>query len=258
MVDTNMTFSLISSRDTETNIMFTIQFTISHGPPSTVVCNIEGLTLPVNSRQNPSKLSREVIRSHYINSSYPDMTRVTLTLMSPRQPTTYTCTVTVEGRVNIDNASYYFDPKGSGTTTASITGECINAVLNSTAHLLLHLLLLLSVAGIPTGVTANRTGHDCASVSWTAPSTGIPPAGYEVFYQLTVEGSIFSGGNTSNTRLILTGLKLVSYSIFVVSYGAEEDPVLPSARSETIAIIGNILLTFKLMCYFNYELFIFR
>ena len=176
MVDTNMTFYLMSSRDTETNIMFTLQFTVSHGPPSTVVCNIEGLTQIHKSRQNPSKLSREVIRSHYINSSYPDMTRVTLTLTSPRQPRTYTCTVTVEGRVNINNTyNYDFDPKRSGTTTASITGECVNAVLNSTAHFLLHLLillflhhlLLLSVAGTPTSVTANRTGYDCASVSWT-------------------------------------------------------------------------------------------
>ena len=133
MVDTNMTFSLISSRDTETNIMFTLQFTVSHGPPSTVVCNIEGLTKIHKTRDNPSKLSREVIRSHYINSSYTDMTRVTLTLTSPRQPRTYTCNVTVEGRVNIDNADYNFDPKGNGTTTASITGECATAVLNSTA-----------------------------------------------------------------------------------------------------------------------------
>ena len=134
MVDTNMTFSLISSRDTETNIMFTLQFTVSHGPPSTVVCNIEGLTKIHKTRDNPSKLSREVIRSHYINSSYPDMTRVTLTQTSPRQPRTYTCTVTVEGRVNIDNSNYNFDNKGSGTTTVSITGECVTAVLNSTAH----------------------------------------------------------------------------------------------------------------------------
>ena len=130
-----MTFSLISSRDTKTNIMFTLQFTVSHGPPSTVVCNIEGLTKIHKTRDNPSKLSREVIRSHYINSSYPDMTRVMLTLTSPRQPQTYTCTVTVEGRVNINNTlNYNFDPKGSGTTIASITGECLNILLNSTAR----------------------------------------------------------------------------------------------------------------------------
>ena len=247
MVDTNMTFSLISSRDTETNIMFTIQFTVSHGPPSTVVCNIEGLTQQHTSRWNPQVLSREVIRSHYVNKSYPDMTRVTLTLTSPRQPRTYTCTVTVEGRVNINNVSYYFDPKGSGTTSVSITGNklcvcctqlhCSPIVLLLLLLCLLLLLLLFSVAGTPTSVTANRTGYDCVSVSWTAPSTGAPPSGYEVFYQLTGGGSIVSGGNTSNTELTLTGLLIVgNYSIFVVSYGAEGDPVLPSDRSPTTSI----------------------
>ena len=107
--------------------------------------------------------------------------------------------------------------------------------------LLVLLLLLPSVAGIPTGVTSNRTGYDCVSVSWTAPSTGTPPAGYEVFYQLTGKDSIESGGNTSNTDLTLTGLTSASYLIFVVSYGAEGEPVLPSDRSETatIAITGN-------------------
>ena len=103
---------------------------------------------------------------------------------------------------------------------------------------LLVLLLFPSVAGTPTGVTANRTGYTSASVSWTAPSTGTPPAGYEVFYQLTGGGSIVSGGNTSNTELTLTGLTLGNYSFFVVGYGTEGDPVLPSAHSETTIIIG--------------------
>ena len=102
--------------------------------------------------------------------------------------------------------------------------------------LLVLLLLLPSVAGTPTGVTANRTGYTSASVSWTAPSTGTPPAGYEVFYQLTGGGSIVSGGNTSNTELTLTGLTLASYSIFVVGFGEEGDPVLPSDRSQTTTI----------------------
>ena len=101
---------------------------------------------------------------------------------------------------------------------------------------LLFFLLLPSVVGTPTGVTANRTGCTSASVSWTAPSTGTPPAGYELFYQLTGEGSIVSGGNTSNTELTLTGLTLGNYSIFVVGFGEEEKPVLPSAHSETTTI----------------------
>ena len=122
--------------------------------------------------------------------------------------------------------------------------------LHCSLLVLLLLFLLLSVAGTPTGVTANRTGYNSASVSWTAPSTGTPPAGYEVFYQLTGGGSIVSGGNTSNTELTLTGLTLGSYSIFVVGYGAESDPVLPSARSVihniTIGKLNNIMTTIYL------------
>ena len=92
--------------------------------------------------------------------------------------------------------------------------------------------LLASVASTPTGVTVNRTGLTSAKVSWTAPSPA--PAGYEVFYQEETNKSL---GNTSNTELILTEMTLgVTYSIFVVAYGAEGAPVLPSAHSNTVTI----------------------
>ena len=70
------------------------------------------------------------------------------------------------------------------------------------------------------------------------PITSIP-AGYEVFYQTASAGvsSRLSGGTTSNTELTLTGLTLgEKYSIFVVAFGAEGDPVLPSAHSNTALI----------------------
>ena len=138
-MDTNMSFTLLSSRAIESDVTFTLSFNVSFGPPSMIRCvrgsNTE-LFDPVASRETVVPgLSREVIRSHYINSSYPDMTRVTLTQTSPRQPRTYTCTVTVEGRVNIDNFNNYnFANKGSGTTTVSVTGECVTAVLTFTTH----------------------------------------------------------------------------------------------------------------------------
>ena len=119
--------------------------------------------------------------------------------------------------------------------------DCCTQLCCSLLVLLLLLLLLIpSVADTPTNVTANRTGYNSAIVSWTAPSTGTPPAGYEVFYQLTGGGSIVSGGNTSYTELTLTGLTLGSHSIFVVGYGAEGDPVLPSFRSQTTIIMIGI------------------
>ena len=73
-------------------------------------------------------------------------------------------------------------------------------------------------------------------VSWTTPSS--PPAGYEVFYQTTAgDHTRLSGGNTSNTELTLTGLKLGEmYSIIVVSFGEEGAPILPSSHSDTAMI----------------------
>ena len=62
-----------------------------------------------------------MIRSHYVSSSQPDITRVTLTqtLTTPRP---YTCTVTVEGHVNIITGKYDFVTKGIGVLTAQFTG----------------------------------------------------------------------------------------------------------------------------------------
>ena len=98
-------------------------------------------------------------------------------------------------------------------------------------------MLLLSVAGTPTGVTASRTGYTSVLVSWTAPSP--PPAGYEMFYQTTAgENTRLSGGNTSNTKLTLTGLTLEElYYIFVVAFAEEGAPMLPSNHSSAAMIV---------------------
>ena len=99
----------------------------------------------------------------------------------------------------------------------------------------LDAVIMHSVAGTPTGVTANRTGYTSVLVSWTAPSP--PPAGYEVFYQTTaVNSSRLSGGN--DTWLTLTGLMLEkTYYIFVVGFEKEGAPVLPSSHSNTAMIM---------------------
>ena len=83
---------------------------------------------------------------------------VTLTLTSPRQPRTYTGTVTVEGCVNMDNASYNFDPKGNGTIQLSISLVSVHCCTQLYCSSLYSFLLLPSVAGTPTGVIANICG----------------------------------------------------------------------------------------------------
>ena len=69
------------------------------------------------------QVTREMIRSRYISSTEPDMTRVTVRLdPEPRGvERTYTCTVTVEGRINIASGNYDFDTRGSGSSTVTVT-----------------------------------------------------------------------------------------------------------------------------------------
>ena len=99
------------------------------------------------------------------------------------------------------------------------------------------LVLLPSVAGTPNSVTVIRNGYNSVQVSWTAPSPA--PAGYEVFHQTTSDATRLSVGNTTSTMMTVTGLTLgVRYFIFVVSFGEEGTPVLPSVHS----IAANITL----------------
>ena len=110
-----MKMKLLSSRAANI-IKFNLIFNVSNGPPSKISC-FNG-TQKVES----SDIVREVIRSHYVSSSQPDVTRVTLiqTLTTPRP---YTCTVTVEGRVNITREKYNFVTKGTRVSTAMFTGR---------------------------------------------------------------------------------------------------------------------------------------
>ena len=127
-MDTKMKLALLSARDSMPQITFTLSFNVSYGPPSMIRCtdgsNVE-LFDPAGTRGTGiSELSREVIRSHYVSTSQPDMTRVSVEISQAREQGTYTCTVTVEGRVNIDNdMTYYFKNKGTGSSTASITSK---------------------------------------------------------------------------------------------------------------------------------------
>ena len=113
------------------------------------------------------------------------------------------------------------------------------------------LFLHPSVAGTPTGVTANRNGYNSVLASWTAPSPA--PAGYEVFHQTTSDATRLSVGNTTSTMMTVTGLTLgVTYYIFVVSFGAEGAPVLPSGHSN-LAVITLHQLNCELYTRANYN-----
>ena len=123
-----MRVSILSSRDTLTNIVFTLSFNVTFGPPSHVYCVYirKGQTTKIpffDVRDDITQLSREVIRSYYNASSQPDMTSVSVKVEQPmKEERTYECQVTVEGRVNI-SGTYKSDIKGSRITTVMITGE---------------------------------------------------------------------------------------------------------------------------------------
>ena len=101
-----MRVSILSSRDTDLNVVFTLSFNVTYGLPSRVLCYHNKQTAAfLNSRDNPN-LSREVIRSQY-TSSQPDMTRVTVKVDQPtREERMYRCEVVVEGRDNIVSGTY--------------------------------------------------------------------------------------------------------------------------------------------------------
>ena len=122
-----MTLSILSSRDANPNIIFSLSFTVSNGPPSRIRCTRDSGEL-LDIRGLDPRVTREVIRLRYMGNpvpTQPDMTRVTVRPdPQPRvQGATYNCTVTVEGRTGIDSGNYTISTLGSGSSTVTVTGE---------------------------------------------------------------------------------------------------------------------------------------
>ena len=119
-----MRVSILSSRDTVPHVVLRLSFNVTFGPPSLVFCRYESTTILHYTQDDHPNLSREVIRSQYVSSSQPDMTRVTIKVeQSMRLEGTYACQVTVEGRMNIVSGLYNYQQKGVGTTTVTVTGK---------------------------------------------------------------------------------------------------------------------------------------
>ena len=120
-----MTLYILSSRDADHDITFRLSFNVSFGLPSLIQCTRNSTAILLDNNQDgiASGVHYEVIRSQYISSSQPDMTRLSFTQTRPRMETTYSCTVTVRGRRNITFGPYDYDGLGNGTSTATVTGE---------------------------------------------------------------------------------------------------------------------------------------
>ena len=118
-----MTLSILSSRDADHNIEYSLSFTVSYGPPSRISCTRDSSVL-LNIRERDSRLTRDLIRSRYISSTQPDMTRVTARPgPQPRVGGTFTCTVIVESCINNTSDNYDFNVMGSGSSTVTVFGK---------------------------------------------------------------------------------------------------------------------------------------
>ena len=99
--------------------------------------------------------------------------------------------------------------------------------------------MLLTVTGTPTNVKSELTGDYTVQLSWSAPTSNMPPvAGYEVFY--AVSGSdVTQSGGTTTTDITSISVTLPSisaiYNFFVVAF-SDADNALHSARSSNSTI----------------------
>ena len=125
VVQSTMTLTLLHTRDVGSpNVNFRLSFNVSQGLPSRITCTRDGTTIH-SGRGFVSGVHYELVRPLYVNNSQPEITRVSFEeLMRPRVGATYSCTVYVEGCINIASATgYNFDQLGSATSNVTVTGE---------------------------------------------------------------------------------------------------------------------------------------
>ena len=124
-----MTLTLLHTRDVGIivqfgiNVHFRLSFNVSLGLPSFIECTRDSIQIH-RGRGFVSGVNYEVVRPLYVNTSQPEITRVSFEQTQSRVEATYSCTVYVEGRTNIaPTTGYNHDQLGSATSTATITGE---------------------------------------------------------------------------------------------------------------------------------------
>ena len=123
VVESNMTLTLLHTRDVGPNVQFQLSFNVSQGLPSRITCTRDGTTIH-SGRGFVSGVNYEVVRPLYVSTSQPEITRVLFKETQSRVGATYSCAVYVEGRINIASAtSYDYDVLGSATSAVTVTGE---------------------------------------------------------------------------------------------------------------------------------------
>ena len=108
-----MNLNVMSRRD-EDLLNITLSFNVSFGLPSRVICidqqqRGKDQAFVLFNASEASFLSREVLQTHYFNSSVVDITRVTITLNNvEKKYQSYACNATVEGYRSTLNLSIFF------------------------------------------------------------------------------------------------------------------------------------------------------
>uniref|UniRef100_A0A1X7UVJ7 Uncharacterized protein n=1 Tax=Amphimedon queenslandica TaxID=400682 RepID=A0A1X7UVJ7_AMPQE len=183
--DPTMQFSLLST--SRLAPVFSLSFSVSDGPPTTVSCSVNGNGIS-------TELSRVIVNGP------GSVTRVTVTVRQSGAGS-YQCTVS------------------NTRVTDGINGRIGNIqALSSTTS------LSLSISNTPTGLTATRlsTGLAHVRLSW---STVSGATGYEVYYQLSSITPVSAGTTASTTINITSGLfRGITYTFYVVSYGSAHLP----------------------------------
>ena len=124
----SMKLTLHTSNVAEPPFPITLTFTITFGLPSRMVCTRDGTDLGfknylTGTRGQLSGVSYAVVNPWYMDNSRPPAVRMSFYQSQiARAATTYSCTVSVEGRKNV-TGGYDIDQLGNVTTTATITGE---------------------------------------------------------------------------------------------------------------------------------------
>ena len=124
VVEPNMRLTLLHTRDVGPSVQFRLSFNVSLGLPSRISsCTRDG-TIIRDGRGFVLGVNYEVLRSQYISTSQPEIIRLSFDeTQTSRMGATYSCNVFVEGRTNITSDAYNHDQLGSGTSTATVTGE---------------------------------------------------------------------------------------------------------------------------------------
>ena len=137
----------------------------------------------------------------------------------------YSCTASFRSYSSATNTAIYYYSDGTNPNPAS------PPTASGRTGTLAQIQFFGAVASCftPTGITASSVTNTSASLSWTAPSSGTAPSGYE--YEVRTSGAagsgstglVASGSPTTNSASVSALTSNTSYSVYVRSFCGGSD-----------------------------------